>query len=291
MDGNPLQCDCDVAWLRELYEASGRDGFQGEHFPRCDSPLRLRGKSFEKLSPSDFRCSSPPFLQLPFYHFGGKDWFHCTAVESRLPSIQTSLRTSKPSTTSTTVVVGISPKARRSTSSSSSSLLQGSQWERKLANNGEFIVLVETKPLSLSGSTALESSRVYDCSLFGQDNATVRIRLGPPSPIASSDCQTPLAKDQSPRRSRLREERNLSKAHNIDATTISTSTSTTRSSVLPPPNGFSAAQMVGTVLATNVMTFVVSVILAALWSRHRDMNERRIRRQTGLQLHSSSVQL
>lgn len=286
LDGNPLQCDCDIAWLRELYETAGRDGFQGEAFPLCDSPLRLRGKSFEKLSPSDFRCSVPPFRRFPLNHFGGKDWLHCTTVESQHPSIQTSLRTGKPSTMSTTVAVRISPEAALSTPSS---LLHGSQWGRKFAENGEFVVLAEAKTFSSPGSTFPQSSRVYDCSLFGQDNATVRVRLGQPSPVASGDCQTPLAKDQSPRPSRLREERNHSSVN--ATTTTTTSTTTIRSGVFPPSDGFTAAQMVGTVLATNVMTFAASVTLAALWSRHKEMNERRRRRQTGLHLDSSSVQL
>ena len=53
LDAVPLECDCDMAWLRDISQA-----FSGANEWKCNSPSHVKGKKFIKVPMKDFRCTN-----------------------------------------------------------------------------------------------------------------------------------------------------------------------------------------------------------------------------------------
>ena len=53
LEGVPLQCDCDMAWLRDIAQA-----FQFSDQWTCNSPANLKGRKFMNVSLAEFKCAN-----------------------------------------------------------------------------------------------------------------------------------------------------------------------------------------------------------------------------------------
>lgn len=83
---NPLRCNCEVVWLKELYDRNG-DVFRGAEPPVCHSPTRLRGRHFGELSIFDFRCQSPAFSNIDALFGSTQGLLKCVATGDPAPSL------------------------------------------------------------------------------------------------------------------------------------------------------------------------------------------------------------
>ncbi|ELU13757.1 hypothetical protein CAPTEDRAFT_190342 [Capitella teleta] len=97
LGSNPLHCNCELLWLKEFYDRHG-DKFKGATSPSCLTPQRLRGKFFNEMAMTDFRCQAPVFNNIDalFDSFQGR--LKCTATGDPAPTlywIQPNGRTTK----------------------------------------------------------------------------------------------------------------------------------------------------------------------------------------------------
>lgn len=83
---NPLHCNCETAWLKELFD-SREELFQGSAAPSCYSPPRLKGKEFSLLTAHEFKCVAPVFnnIDTQFDHIRGR--LRCTATGDPPPTL------------------------------------------------------------------------------------------------------------------------------------------------------------------------------------------------------------
>lgn len=87
LDGNPLRCNCELAWLRAMYEGVGRDGGLrgGPGTPSCGSPERLRGRSVDRIPTAEFRCQTPSFADIELSFGPTETRLRCSATGDPVP--------------------------------------------------------------------------------------------------------------------------------------------------------------------------------------------------------------
>jgi len=88
LGSNPLHCNCKTAWLKETFDRSP-DTFRGAAAPSCLTPVRLRGRYFADVRPTDFRCQPPAFsdIETAFGADAGGARLRCTAVGDPAPTL------------------------------------------------------------------------------------------------------------------------------------------------------------------------------------------------------------
>jgi len=88
LGSNPLHCNCETAWLKDTFDRSP-DTFRGAAAPSCLTPVRLRGRYFGDIRPSDFRCQPPAFsdIETAFGADAGGARLRCTAVGDPAPTL------------------------------------------------------------------------------------------------------------------------------------------------------------------------------------------------------------
>lgn len=64
LGGNAFHCNCEIQWLYSFFQKSKGTLFDSGDNPECASPLAVRGKTFQELTESDFRCDLPTFKNL-----------------------------------------------------------------------------------------------------------------------------------------------------------------------------------------------------------------------------------
>lgn len=97
LGSNPLRCNCDTLWLKELYDRRGGATFRGAEQPTCAGPSTVRGRHFGQLSVADFRCRAPAFGNVDasfypdLYHQGDsgvtRGHLRCTATGEPTPTL------------------------------------------------------------------------------------------------------------------------------------------------------------------------------------------------------------
>lgn len=97
---NPLHCDCELLWLKQLYDAynSGdrphradwgrRLTFTGDQPPTCATPEQLADRFIAELPASDFRCQLPIFSDVDAEFDGQSGRLRCTAAGSPRPEVR-----------------------------------------------------------------------------------------------------------------------------------------------------------------------------------------------------------
>ncbi|CAH1800049.1 unnamed protein product [Owenia fusiformis] len=53
---NPWKCDCHLRWLREMVDVTPRFTIDAPHLMICHEPPAMKGKTWDTLKPSDFKC-------------------------------------------------------------------------------------------------------------------------------------------------------------------------------------------------------------------------------------------
>lgn len=86
LGSNPLQCDCNALWLKELFDAKV-DIFKGAPPPSCTRPNRLRGRFFNESSLYDFRCRPPMFTHIEAIFNATAVRLRCAAVGDPAPTL------------------------------------------------------------------------------------------------------------------------------------------------------------------------------------------------------------
>jgi len=88
LGSNPLHCNCETTWLKETFDRSPNT-FRGAAAPSCLTPVRLRGRYFGDLQPTDFRCQPPAFsdIETAFGADAGGARLRCTAVGDPAPTL------------------------------------------------------------------------------------------------------------------------------------------------------------------------------------------------------------
>jgi len=88
LGSNPLHCNCEMTWLKDTFDRSPNT-FRGAAAPSCLTPVRLRGRYFGDLQPTDFRCQPPAFsdIETAFGADAGGARLRCTAVGDPAPTL------------------------------------------------------------------------------------------------------------------------------------------------------------------------------------------------------------
>ncbi|CAG5131313.1 unnamed protein product [Candidula unifasciata] len=74
LEGNPLTCNCSLAWLYRWQQVSQLNHPQNDYKWTCRSPHSLRGFYFSELEFSDLRCPQPPGSEEVCPTTGNKTW-------------------------------------------------------------------------------------------------------------------------------------------------------------------------------------------------------------------------
>lgn len=302
---NPLRCDCDLAWLKELYDKNPGEVFRGSEVPQCATPSELSARVFGDLSLVDFRCPGTPYShQLHLHPLQGdtsthKEWLRCAAADDSTTTLSsTSPRENLSSSTTTT-------KWPSSSSSSSSPYLKSQFHAQEQKSSARLLILFSTgednRPSysdSFDSDSFYDVSGVYACALRNWKNSTKMVRLswsllpeddltsdlgriwGHPVVVSPSADEETLNK-YVPHQSRINFRYDEVKGHNGTAAVVSTAT---------PADAavFSASHVAGVVVATNAVTFAAALTFLSAWSRYRRHRARLRRRQSGLSLATSS---
>lgn len=95
---NPLHCDCELLWLKQLYDAYREDrpradwgrrlAFTGNQPPACTTPEPLADRFISDLSVSDFRCQLPVFSDVDAEFDGSSGRLRCAAAGSPRPEVR-----------------------------------------------------------------------------------------------------------------------------------------------------------------------------------------------------------
>lgn len=86
LGSNPLLCNCDVIWLKELYD-SNEEIFRGALSPTCLWPPKLKSKRFSELDVDSFRCRVPMFSRVEAFFNDSQMRLNCRATGDPAPSL------------------------------------------------------------------------------------------------------------------------------------------------------------------------------------------------------------
>jgi len=278
LGSNPLHCGCEATWLKEFYD-NNVELFKGASQPSCNTPLRLKGKYFNELINTDFRCQAPVFSNIDIMFNEVQGRLKCSATGDPTPTlfwIQPTGKTSKydpPSDESVPKNEGLLVLHSRSSSADHTSLIG---MYICVANNdaGNVTLAVNVswphhRDTHHSGGSHSPGGANYPILDFISPSSSLPVNL-------SLDGGSPLL---------------LSPARGISSIWVDTPAAggpverfvfNVTSSTSPPPalapggdqilessRMFSVAELVGAIVATHVFTLLLALVFIVIYYRRR----------------------